>query len=75
MIEMFKLQSSMREEVLREAGSETLNEMQIQQKMVAKMQAHMMKSGPPMHMQQPSQDQQRAIQLQMLGHMKKEFAS
>jgi site-specific recombinase XerC len=44
--------------------------MQIQQKMAAKMQAHMMKSGPPMHMQ-PSQDQQRAIQLQMLGHMKK----
>jgi hypothetical protein len=28
-----------------------------------------------MHMQQPSQDQQRAIQLQMLGHMKKEFSS
>lgn len=49
--------------------------MQIQQKMAAKMQAHMMKSGPPMHMQQPSQDQQRAIQLQMLGHMKKEFSS
>lgn len=45
--------------------------MQIQQKMAAKMQAHMMKSGSPMHMQQPSQDQQRAIQLQMLGHMKK----
>ena len=53
-----------------------MNEFQIQQKVGMKMQAHMMKNMPQMMMQnQPSQDQQRAIQLQMLSHMKKEFAA
>lgn len=53
--------------------------MQIQQKLVVKMQAYMMKNMPQMmqhqHQHQPSSDQQRTIQLQMLTHMKKEFAA
>jgi hypothetical protein len=61
---------------MREAGSEQLNEFQIQQRLGMKMQAHMMKNMPQMMMQQqPTTDQQRNIQLQMLTHMKKEFAS
>jgi len=52
-----------------------LNEFQIQQKVAMKMQTHMMKNMPQMMMQQPSPDQQRSIQLQMLTHMKKEFAN
>lgn len=58
---------------MEEAGSEQLNEFQIQQKMGMKMQAHMMRSMPQMPM--PSPEQQRNMQLQMLGHMKREFAS
>lgn len=41
--------------------------------MALKMQAHMAKNMP--QMMQPSLDQQKNIQLQMLAHMKKEFAS
>jgi len=37
------------------------------------MQAHMSKNMP--QMMQPSLEQQKTIQLQMLAHMKKEFAS
>jgi hypothetical protein len=37
-----------------------------------KMQAHMMKNMPQM---MPSTEQQKAIQLQMLGHMKRELAA
>lgn len=70
MIEMFKLQMQFREEAIKEAGDESLNEFQIQQKMSMKMQAHMMKNMPQM-MQSPSVDQQRTIQLQMLTHMQK----
>lgn len=73
MIEMFRLQKAMKEEVMREAGEEKLNEFQIQQRMAMKMQAHMMKNMP--QMMQPSADQQRTIQLQMLTHMRNEFAS
>ena len=73
MIEVFRLQKQMREEVLREAGEEKLNEFQLQQKMAMKMQAHMMKNMP--QMTQPSPEQQRVIQLQMLTHMKNEFSA
>jgi hypothetical protein len=52
-----------------EAGSEQLNEFQVQQRMAMKMQAHMARNMPQMMM--PSPDQQKAIQLQMLAHMKK----
>jgi hypothetical protein len=52
-----------------------LNEFQLQQKLAMKMQAHVMKNMPQMMMGQPSTEQQRTIQLQMLAHMKKEFAS
>ena len=41
--------------------------------MAMKMQAHMMKNMP--QMMQPSPEQQRVIQLQMLTHMKNEFSS
>jgi len=41
--------------------------------MAMKMQAHMMKNMP--QMMQPSPEQQRTIQLQMLTHMKNEFSS
>lgn len=77
MIEMFKLQAQFKEEVMRESAGEGLNEFQIQQKVALKMQAHMMKNMPQMQMQmqQPSPEQQRTIQLQMLTHMKREFAS
>ena len=37
-----------------------------------KMQEHMMKHGPPQHMR-PNPEQQKIIQLQMLGHMKTQF--
>lgn len=37
------------------------------------MQAHMMKNMP--QMMQPSPEQQRNIQLQMLTHMRREFAA
>ena len=73
MIEVFRLQKHIREEVLREAGEEKLNEFQLQQKMAMKMQAHMMKNMP--QMMQPSPEQQRVIQLQMLTHMKNEFSA
>ena len=59
--------------MLREAGEEKLNEFQLQQKMAMKMQAHMMKNMP--QMMQPSPEQQRVIQLQMLTHMKNEFSA
>lgn len=69
---MYKLQKKFKEEVLLEEGSVALNEFQLQQKVGMKMQAHMMKNMPHMMMQnQPSPDQQRTIQLQMLSHMKK----
>ena len=74
MIEMFLLQKQFREEVIKEDGNEHLNEFQLQQKVGMKMQAYMMKNMPQM-MQQPSPDQQRSIQLQMLTHMKKEFTN
>jgi hypothetical protein len=70
---MYRLQQQFKEEVMREAGGESLNEFQLQQRTALKMQAHMMKSMP--QMMQPSPDQQRTIQLQMLTHMRKEFAS
>lgn len=53
---MYKLQKRFKEEVIMEAGSVTLNEFQIQQKVGMKMQAHMMKNMPQMMIQnQPSQ--------------------
>jgi len=70
---MFKLQQKFKEEVIAESAAEQLNEMQIQQRTAMKMQAHMMKNMP--QMMQPSPEQQRMIQLQMLAHMQKEFAS
>lgn len=73
MIEMFRLQAQFRKELMQEPGFEQLNEFQIQQKMAMKMQAHMMRSMPQMPM--PTAEQQRNMQLQMLTHMKKEFAS
>lgn len=72
MIEMFRLQKTFRAEVMAEAGAEQLNEFQMQQRIAMKMQAHMAKNMPQM---MPSPDQQKAIQLQMLAHMKKEFAN
>ena len=72
MIQMFRLQAQMRAEVMAEPGSEQLNEFQLQQKLAMKMQAHMMKNMPQM---MPSTEQQKAIQLQMLGHMKRELAN
>jgi hypothetical protein len=73
MIEMFKLQTKFKEEVLTEAAGQHLNEFQLQQKIGQKMQAHMMRNMPQMAM--PSPDQQRVIQLQMLNHMKREFVN
>ena len=73
MIQVYRLQKQIREDVLREAGEEKLNEFQLQQKMAMKMQAHMMKNMP--QMTQPSPEQQRVIQLQMLTHMKNEFSA
>lgn len=73
MIEMFKMQAKFRKEVMDEEGASQLNEFQVQQKVAMKMQAHMMRNMA--QMPQPSAEQQKAIQLQMLGHMKKEFAS
>lgn len=76
MIEMFKLQTKFKEEVLAEAAGQHLNEFQLQQKVAQKMQAHMMRNMPPMgQMGMPSPDQQRVIQLQMLNHMKREFVN
>ena len=69
MIEMFRIQKQFRTEVMAEAGSITLNEFQLQQKIAMKMQAHMAKNMPQMMM--PSPEQQKNIQLQMLAHMKK----
>jgi hypothetical protein len=45
----------------------------MQQRMAVKMQAYMMRNMP--QMMQPSPEQQRTIQLQMLAHMRNEFAS
>lgn len=73
MIEMFRLQARFRKELMEEPGFDQLNEFQIQQKMAMKMQAHMMRNMPQMPM--PSPEQQRNMQLQMLTHMKREFAS
>jgi hypothetical protein len=73
MIEMFRMQGKFRKEVMEEEGASQLNEFQIQQKVTMKMQAHMMKNMPQMPL--PSPEQQKAIQLQMLAHMKREFAS
>ena len=58
---------------MEEPGADQLNEFQLQQKLAMKMQAHMMKSNP--QMMQPSPEQQKSIQLQMLAHMQKEFAT
>ena len=69
MIEMFKLQKKFKAEIMEEPGADQLNEFQMQQKLAMKMQAHMMKNNP--QMMQPSADQQKSIQLQMLNHMKK----
>lgn len=73
MIEMFRMQAKFKKEVMEEEGADQLNEFQIQQKVAMKMQAHMMRNMP--QMPQPSAEQQKVIQLQMLAHMKKEFAS
>ena len=70
---MFKLQKKFKKEIMEEEGADQLNQFQIQQKLALKMQAHMMKNNP--QMMQPSPQQQKSIQLQMLAHMKKEFAS
>lgn len=70
MIEMFRLQQQFKEEVIKEANGEVLNEFQVQQRLAMKMQAHMMKNMPQM-MMQPNPEQQRTIQLQMLTHMRK----
>ena len=43
------------------------------QRVAIKMQQHVIKNMP--QMMQPSTDQQKTIQLQMLGHMRKEFES
>jgi hypothetical protein len=72
MIEMFKLQAKLREEVIAESAGENLNEFQLQQRTAIKMQTHMMRMMPQAV---PSPEQQRNIQLQMLAHMQKEFAS
>jgi hypothetical protein len=56
-----------------EPGADQLNEFQLQQKVAMKMQAHMAQNMPQMMM--PSSEQQRSIQLQMLAHMKKNFAN
>lgn len=73
MIEMFKLQQKFKEQVLADPEAQNLNEMQIQQRAAMKMQAYMMKNMP--QMMQPSPEQQRIIQLQMLAHIKKELTS
>ena len=62
------MQKQFRAEVMAEAGSDQLNEFQLQQRMAMKMQAHMMRNMPQM---MPSADQQKTIQLQMMAHMKK----
>ena len=71
MVEMFKLQQKFKEEVAAESAGKHLNEFQLQQKVALKMQAHMMRNMPQMQMGMPSPDQQRTIQLQMLGHMRR----
>jgi hypothetical protein len=43
--------------------------------MALKMQAYMMRNNPQMMQMQPSVEQQRTIQLQMLAHMKNEFTA
>lgn len=69
MIEMFKLQKQFKAEIMAEPGADQLNEFQMQQRIMMKMQAHMARNMPQMMM--PSPEQQRTIQLQMLAHMKK----
>ena len=66
---MFKLQKKFKDEVMSEPGADQLNQFQLQQKIAMKVQAHMMKSNP--QMMQPSAEQQKSIQLQMLNHMKR----
>ena len=46
--------------------------MELQQRAMFKMQEYMMKKGPPAHMKPPP-EQHKAIQLQMLGHLKQQF--
>ena len=48
MIENFKMIKQFKDEVLRE--NPNLNEMQVQQQAMMKMQQHIMKNGPPAHM-------------------------
>lgn len=50
-----------------------LNELQLQQKAMLKMQEHMVKNPPQMNMMRPPPEQQKAMQLQMLAHMKMSF--
>lgn len=50
--------------------------MQLQQKIAMRMQTHMARNNPQMMQASPQQqEQQRMMQLQMIGHMKKEFES
>ena len=70
MIEMGRLQLKFREEVKRESPpGECLTEQLMHQRVAVKMQQHVMKNMP--QMMQPNVQHQKAIQLQMLGHMRK----
>jgi hypothetical protein len=70
---MYKLQQQFKEEVLSEIGNEHITQAQFQQRIAAKMHAHMMKAMP--QVPQTLTTQQRVMHLQMLGNLKKEFSS
>lgn len=77
MIEAFRLKKKFREEVEEWAktSGKVMNEFQVEQETMMRLQQHMMKNNPHPMMAQPSTEQQKAIQLQMLAHMKRELAA
>ena len=81
MIQNFKLQKKFREEVIAESP-QPLTDMEIGQRVMMKMQQHMMKNGPPGGPgghgppgPQGSPEHQKIIQLQILEHLSKDIAA
>ena len=73
MIQNFRMRKKFKQEA--QEANPGIGEMQIQQIAMMKMQEHMMKNGNAMQMNpfKPPPEQQKAMMLQMLGHLKQQF--
>lgn len=71
MINNFKMLKTFKQQIEKE--NPQLNQFQVQQRAMMKMNEHMMKNPQAASALRPPPQQQKAIQLQMLGHMKLQF--